>query len=205
MVDKYYTILEIRTLKTNVPTDHLMVTSNGGRSLNKWLRVPGNVGWLMLWTPMARSLRVVCLLAILSVYHIFKNKSCFRRFGIISTRIVQRCIKEEQVCFSHGKQSHHDPQEVMGCLVVMFNINGGPVHAAGAAVHHLVPKTKQEPGTVFLGSCGSLFYRCCSCSGCWQPPETMATLKATNTSITACQSSLEPGHVMHFGNAGKAN
>lgn len=136
-----------------------------------------------------------------SFHHIFNNKSCFQRFGIFSTQNVQRCVKEDQDYFRHGKQIHHDPQVVMGCLVVMFNINGDPVHAAGAAVITLFLK----PGTIFLRSCDSLFYRCCSCSSCWQPPETMATLKVTNISITACQSSLEPGHVMHFGSAEKAN
>lgn len=79
-----------------------------------------------------------------SFHHVFKNKSCFQRFGIISTQNVQRCVKEEQDYFSHGKQSHRDPQEVMGCLVVMFNINGGPVPAAGASVHHLVLKTRDH-------------------------------------------------------------
>lgn len=79
-----------------------------------------------------------------SFHHVFKNKSCFQRVGIISTQNVQRCVKEEQDYFRHRKQSHRDPQEVMGCLVVMFNINGGPVHVAGAAVHHLVLKARDH-------------------------------------------------------------
>lgn len=39
-----------------------------------------------------------------SFHHIVNNKSCFQRFGIFSTQNVQRCVKEDQDYFRHGKQ-----------------------------------------------------------------------------------------------------
>lgn len=71
------------------------------------------------------------------------------------------------------------------------------MHEAGAAIHHLVLETRDHISReLWLTLLLVLFLQ-------WQPPETIATLKATNTSITACQSSLKPGHVMHFDNAEK--
>lgn len=81
----------------------------------------------------------------------------------------------------------------------MFSINGGPVHVAGTTVHHLVLQTRDHISRELrLSLLLVLLLQ-------WQPPETIATLKATNASITACQSSLEPGHGIHFDNAEKAN